>query len=94
MNTDNDTFPTPPNEPFEVVMLDRSKNEFNATPDDFKRVAVEATDPLSAMSCAEVAAEEGKFRTLFAAKPNVKTEPEIMAYRRMVEGDVRDRSKI
>jgi hypothetical protein len=78
---------------FEVVMIRDGVSELTATSDDLKRIAVQAVDPISAVTSKEVAAVKG-WRPMFAAPPGVPTEPEIMARRRALEGPVVDRSKI
>jgi hypothetical protein len=71
-------------EPFEVVMLKLGVSEVAAKPEDFRRVPIEATDPLQAMQSDAVAKTEG-YRPLFAARPGVLTDPEVHARRRAFE---------
>jgi hypothetical protein len=69
---------------FDIVMLKEGVSEFEAKTTDFKRVPVEARDPLQAQMSEAVAKEKG-YRVLFAAKPGVLTDPEIMARRRELD---------
>lgn len=80
-------------EQFEVVLLKDGASEFTAKADDFKRVAVDAIDPLAAMLSEQVGATKG-FHALSATKPGVLTDPEVNARRRDLEGPAVDRSKI
>ncbi len=80
-------------ENFEVVLLKKGVSSLTASPDDFKRVAVEASSPLAAHLDDSVLAEKD-YVVLFTAKPGVATEPEIMARRRVMEGSPIDRSKL
>ena len=78
-------------EQFEVVLLKDGVSDLSAKPEDFKRVLVEASSPIAAQI-----SDKGKvegFRSIFATKPGVMTEPEVMARRRQVDVQV-DRSKI
>lgn len=78
-------------EQFEVVLLKDSVSDLSAKPDDFKRVSVEASSPIAAQ-ISDKAKVQG-YRAIFATKPGVLTDPEVMARRR--EADVHvDRSKI
>ena len=81
------------NEQFEVVLIQDGVHEFNATPKNIKRIAVEASDPLAAMLSDETQKEKG-WRPLCATKPGVMTTPEIMARQRAFEGGVTDPTKV
>jgi hypothetical protein len=81
-------------EMFEVVMIRRSTSEFEAKPADYKRVAVEASEPLQAMLDDKVQAEGKDWRPMCATKPGVYTDPEVNARRREMEGPPVDRSKL
>ena len=78
---------------FEVVMIREGASELTATSEDFRRVPVDAADPIGAVTSKEAAAVKG-WRPMFAAPPGVPTEPEIMSRRRALEGPVVDKSKI
>lgn len=82
-------------EHFDVVLLKKDVSEMAAKPEDFKRVAVVAPDPLRAQQTEEVAKviKEG-YRPLAAVPPMVQIDAEIHARRRAIEGHDLDRSKI
>lgn len=80
-------------EMFDVVMIKKGINDMTAKPEDFKRVSVEATDPIAAQTDDKVIAEN-EYRVLFATRPGVPTDPETMARRRVYEGHVTDPTKI
>jgi hypothetical protein len=80
-------------EPFDVVLLKRGVNSLDASTGDFKRISVEASDPLSAQMHGDVAKEKD-YQALFAVPPGVASDPEIQARRREMEGPAVDRSKI
>lgn len=84
----------PRTEHFDVVLLKRSVSEFSATPGDFKRIAVEAADPISAQADPKVMEEEKEYRCLGAVPPGYQTEPEMMAQQRTYAGNVTDRANI
>jgi hypothetical protein len=81
-------------EAFEVVLLRRIASEFTSLPSDYKRVHVEATDPIAAMTCEEISEYASNYRPIAATKPGVLTEAEILARRRELEGPVVEKSKI
>lgn len=88
----DESYPTH-TEMFDVVMLKKGISQLTAKPEDFKRVKVTAPDPLSAQMHDDVLKESG-YLALFAAKPDVLTDPEIQASRREIEGVAVDRSSI
>jgi hypothetical protein len=86
MAEDNKT--TPHNYPthlenFEVVLIKKGVSDLSAKPEDFKRVPVQASNPLQAQTKDE--AQVDGYHVLFAAKPGVLTDPEIMANRRAID---------
>lgn len=81
-----------PLELFSVVLVKRSANEMSAKSDDFKRIEVQAADPVAAMLSDEVQKQKD-FRPMCATKPGILTDPEIMARRRELDPTV-DRSKL
>ena len=74
----------PRNENFEVVLIKLTASEFTAKPEDFKRVPVDAADPIQALHTPE--ANVKGYRVMWATPPGVLTEPEIMARRRELDG--------
>jgi len=80
-------------EDFEVVMLKKGVSELTAGEDDFLRVPVQADQPIAALMKDEVQNHK-THRPLFAARPGVMTDPEIMARRRTMEGPPVDRSRL
>ena len=71
-------------EAFDVVMLKNGKHSESAAIEDFRRVPVNATDPLQAQMSDEVAKQDGYYPIL-VAKPGVLTDPEIHARARSFE---------
>jgi hypothetical protein len=82
-------------ESFEVVLLKQGVSEFTATPDDFRRVSVRATDPIMAQHDPEViAAEQEGYICLLASRPGIQTQAEVLARGRLYDCSVTDKSKI
>ena len=71
-------------ETFEVVMIKNGRTEQSAAIEDFRRVRVEASDPLQAFTHEDVQKIEGYYPIL-TAKPGVLTDPEVHARRRSFE---------
>lgn len=83
----------PQEQMFDVVCLKAGVNVLTAAPDDFKRIAVQAPDPLAAQMHDDVRKSADGFTILFSAPPGVMTDPEIQA-RVRVMSPMTDRSKI
>lgn len=81
-------------EAFDVVLIKRTANEMAAVPEDFKRVEVEATDPLAAQYDAKLTQHLTDYRILWATKPGYQTDPERQAQARAYNGKVSDPTKI
>ena len=82
-------------EPFEVVLLKQGVSEFTATPDDFRRVPVWATDPINAQQDPDVlAAEKEGYICLLASRPGIQTQAEVLARGRLYDCSVADKCKI
>lgn len=71
-------------EAFEVVMIKNGKTEQSAAIEDFRRVRIDATDPLQAFTHEDVQNMEGYYPIL-TAKPGVLTDAEIHARARAFE---------
>lgn len=92
-----DMYDKPRMEDFEAVMLPKNISVMEAKPEDFVRVAISASDPLSAILSDAVQAkskEGGGFIALFAAKPGMLTDPEMQARSRAAASHDVDRSKL
>jgi len=76
-----DPYFRPRSEPFEVVLVKKGVNRLQATPEDFKRVPVNAADPTSALEHPAVveATKDGEWIAAQAAKAHVMTDFEHMA---------------
>ena len=81
-------------EQFDVVLIKRAASEMTAEPGDFKRVEVEATDPLAAQYDSKLEPHLGEYRVLWATKPGYQTDPERQAQARAYNGKVSDPTKI
>lgn len=71
-------------EAFEVVLLRDGVNQMAAKWEDFKRLPVEAENTLQAQMLDAVRAEKG-WSPIFATKPGLLTEPEVLARRREMD---------
>lgn len=80
-------------EAFEVVLLKDGVSESSALPPDFKRIPVEASSPHAALIDDSVSKEKG-WRPLFATKPGVVTDPEMLARQRELNGKEIDKTKV
>jgi len=80
-------------EAFEVVLLIKtSAGAHAAKPEEFRRVPVRATDPMSAQFSDEVKAareEAPGYDFMMVAKPGQETHPEMMARQREMSGSAR-----
>ena len=78
-------------EHFEVVMMKSGgPGAHAAKPEDFKRVPVQAADPMNAQFSDEVdAAKKAGFDFVMVAKPGQETEPEMQARHRELSGSHR-----
>lgn len=90
--SDDETYPIH-KEDFEVVMIRDGKHEFTAMPEDYKRIFIEAENPLLAQMDDVIAKEKG-WRPIAATKPGVLTAPEVGARQRASAGPFVDRSKL
>lgn len=82
---------------FEVVLLKKGVAETGATPEDFKRIPVEAEGTAAAMFSDEVdkaCGEAPGWQRLFAAMPGAMTPVEVQARARVHNTASIDRSKI
>jgi hypothetical protein len=80
-------------EMFEVVCCKEGVNTLEAKPEDFKRIAVEAADPLAAQLSDSVREAAKGYQIMFAAKPGIMTDPEVSARVRQMSPSF-DRSKM
>ena len=88
----DNNFPTH-TELFEVVLLKDGTNEMKANTEDFRRVPIEASSPLQAQMSDKVLVEG--YHSIFATKPGILTDPEVMARRRAMDGESKvDRTKL
>jgi hypothetical protein len=86
--------PQPRKETFDVVMLAAGKTEFDAHPDDFRRVTVRAESTLAAGGDPAVAAAATTHRTFAIMPQGVLSPAEILARGRAQNGPVVDKSKV
>ena len=84
----------PSTQHLDVVLLKRDVSEFTAKLSDFKRIPVQAADPIAAQGDPEVAKHDKEYRCLGAVPPGFETEPEANARQREYAGGVTDKSKI
>ena len=95
MTTSTDPqYQKPDTQPLDVVLLLRTASEFTAKQSDFKRIPVQAVDPIAAQGDPAVVKFEKEYRCLGAVPPGFETEPEANARQREYAGGVTDRSKI
>lgn len=78
----NESFPKH-TESFEVVLLKDGASQMSASVSDFQRVAVEAESPLQAQMSDE--AKKDGWTAIYATKPGLLTEPEVLARRRELD---------
>jgi hypothetical protein len=90
----DDGYYKPRLEHFEVVCIKDGASVLTATPEDFKRIPVDAEDPLAAQMNDEVRKQAEGHVILFAAKPGIMTDPEVMARSRSFDSNQVDRSKL
>ena len=84
----------PRKEHLDVVMLKLGVSDLTATPEDFKRVQVQAPDADAATFEPQVTALEKEYRVLTATPPGHETQAEMLARHRAYNGGVTDPRKI